>query len=160
MYLCAFGIAGRKTARVIGRCATCMALLVCGPGTAQGDPFCDDLNAPLNLQSRSVVMTLPDTKNTVSCNRSRMLSGGVQLHCGWAFAFRVPEAAQAFDTLLFNVATCLGEDAKVTADLDVNHPDFYDLQTFQLGDQEIAVSLKDKAALSKTYVFLRITLPK
>jgi hypothetical protein len=44
----------------------------------------------------------------------------------------------------------------MTADKDVNHPDFYDLQTFQLNGLEIGVSLKDKAGLSETYIFLRI----
>ncbi|MEO9517802.1 MAG: hypothetical protein ABJH45_09595 [Paracoccaceae bacterium] len=106
------------------------------------------------------MMAFPGANDTTICTQSLMLAGGSQLHCGWPFAYRAPEASQAFEELVTAVSACLGKDAAVTADLDVNHPDFYDLQTFQLGDQEIGVSLKDKAALSETYVFLRVTLPK
>lgn len=41
----------------------------------------------------------------------------------------------------------------------VNHPDSYDLLQFNFGPAIVSVSLKDKAALAKTYVFLRIEQP-
>ncbi len=80
------------------------------------------------------------------------------MHCGWAFPYRAPEATAAFERLVTTIAACLGAEASVTADLDVNHPDFYDLRTFQSKGREIGVSLKDKAGLSETYVFLRIAV--
>ncbi len=139
--------------------AICFAALLVGTVPAQADTLCAEI-AALNVQSRDVQMTLPGTQDTVACTRSLMLAGGVQMHCGWAFAYRAPRARDAFDRLMRSVAACLGEGAAVTTDLDVNHPDYYDLQTFQSGGQEIGVSLKDKAALSETYVFLRIALPQ
>lgn len=134
----------------------CTALtFAAGPAVAE---LCDDIRS-LNDKNGAVELSLPNTGQTATCTRSLMLGGGMQLHCGWAFAYRAAEATQAFDRVVAAVGQCLGNDAAVTADLNVNHPDFYDLQTFQLGDQEIGVSLKDKATLSETYVFLRVTLP-
>lgn len=134
----------------------CAALsFLAGPAIAD---LCDDIHA-LKDKSDGFELSLPVTGQTAICTQSLMLGGGTQLHCGWAFAYRTPDAAQAFDRIVSAVTQCLGSDAAVTADLDVNHPDFYDLQTFQLGGQEIGVSLKDKAALSETYVFLRVSRP-
>lgn len=82
------------------------------------------------------------------------------MHCGFGFDYRIPAATVAFDGLVAAVTDCLGETARVTGDLNVNHPDFYDLQTFRLEGQEIAVSLKDKAALLRTYVFVRVSVSK
>ena len=140
--------------KLLGFCAALS--FVAGPAFAD---LCGDIHA-LKDKSDGVELSLPVTGQTATCTQSLMLGGGKQLHCGWAFAYRAPDAAQAFDRVVSAVTQCLGSDAAVTADLDVNHPDFYDLQTFQLGGQEIDVSLKDKATLSETYVFLRITLPK
>lgn len=135
------------------------AAIILLSGTAHAEKFCADMQDGW-AQNTPVQMTLPVTGQTAYCTRSLMLSGGVQLHCGWAFAYRAPAAAAAFETLVATVIDCLGEGAAVTADLDVNHPDYYDLQTFQLGGREVGVSLKDKGGLSQTYVFLRIALPE
>jgi len=120
--------------------------------------LCHDIRA-IGTEFAKTTLTLPETGKTAECTRSRVLAGGSQMHCGWAFSYRSPAAAQAFEHLLVTVADCLGAAARVTADKTVNHPDFYDLQTFQFEGQEIGVSLKDKAALSETYVFLRVKLP-
>ncbi len=141
------------------RLTAASAILSLGLATTALAELCDDIGA-VSAQSDAVQMTLPSTQETVTCKRALMLSGGAQVHCSWAFDYRVPEASQAFEHLVKSVGQCMGDDAAITADLNVNHPDFYDLQTFELGGQEIAVSLKDKAALSQTYVFLRITLPR
>ncbi len=90
------------------------------------------------------------------CKSSLMLSGGTQVHCGWAFPYRAPAAKDAFQGLLAAVTACSGGRVDTTADQDVNHPDYYDLQTFRWIDREIGVSLKDKAGLGETYVFLRV----
>lgn len=133
--------------------------LLLGVGTAAQADLCADIRA-LDASSQEPVLELTTAGPPPKCTRSLMLSGGVQLHCGWAFAYRASEAKDAFEGLIAEVTECFGDDARVTSDLDVNHPDFYDLQTFQLGGQEIGVSLKDKAALAETYVFLRVTLPE
>ena len=127
-------------------------------GSAARADFCQHIRA-LDGQSRDITLVLPTTGTSAKCTRSLVLSGGSQVHCGWAFAYRASEATLAFQYLVSTVSACPGAAAHVTADLDVNHPDFYDLQTFRLGGQEIGVSLKDKAALSETYVFLRVAVP-
>lgn len=135
------------------------AALLLWSGAANAQAFCAGIQS-VPAQNAPVQMTLPDTGITTDCTRSLMLSGGVQLHCGWAFSYRAPAASEAFAQLVATVQSCLGDDAAVTVDLDVNHPDYYDLQTFQLGGREVGVSLKYKGALSQTYVFLRIALPE
>lgn len=79
------------------------------------------------------------------------------MHCGWAFPYREAPAQKAFQQLLSEVTACAEGNQASLADQHVNHPDYYDLQTFQLNDREIGVSLKDKAALGETYVFLRVS---
>ena len=134
--------------------ATGVTLLVIAGSAAQAE-LCEDILA-IDTQSADAALTLPDTDRVAKCTRSLMLSGGSQMHCGWAFSYRVPDARQAFDDLVNSVTDCLGPAARTVTDQDVNHPDYYDLQTFRLNGREIGVSLKDKAALSKTYVFLRV----
>lgn len=138
--------------------AAALVFLLFLGSTAQAD-LCDD-TLTLGTKSADLTLTLPGTDLPAQCTRSIVLSGGTQVHCGWAFPYRAPEAAAAFERLASEVAACLGGDASVTPDPDVNHPDFYDLQTFQLKGLEIGVSLKDKASLSNTYVFLRIAVPE
>lgn len=118
-----------------------------------------DKTLTLGTNNADLILTLPGSEMSTKCTRSLVLSGGSQVQCGWAFPYRAPEATTAFERLVRTVAVCLGTEASVTADQDVNHPDFYDLQTFQSKGREIGVSLKDKAGLSKTYVFLRIAVP-
>ncbi|MEP4194867.1 MAG: hypothetical protein ABJL99_04440 [Aliishimia sp.] len=142
----------------VNRCAAFFAILTLLGAAANAQALCNTIDT-LHPNSNDVQMSMPGSGEVVTCTRSLMLSGGAQIHCGWAFAYRSPAATQAFETLVSTVAECLGDGAAITADLDVNHPDFYDLQTFQLGDQEVGVSLKDKASLSETYVFLRVALP-
>ncbi len=127
-------------------------------GSAAHANLCDD-TLLLGAQSDDLTLTLPGTQMATQCTRSLVLSGGSQVHCGWAFPYRAPEANVAFERLVTAVSACLGAEAIMMADQDVNHPDFYDLQTFHLKGQEIGVSLKDKAGLSETYIFLRIAVP-
>lgn len=136
--------------------ATLIILLIAG-SAAQAD-FCDD-SLTLGTRGVDISLTPPGTDVIPKCTHSLMLSGGAQVHCGWAFPYRDPAATTVFEHLVTTVTNCLGEAARMTADQDVNHPDFYDLRTFQLNGREIGVSLKDKAALSETYVFLRVAVP-
>lgn len=126
-------------------------------GSAAQADMCDK-TLTLGTRNADLTLTLPGTEMSTKCTRSLVLSGGSQVHCGWVFPYRAPEATVAFERLVRAVATCLGAEASMTADQDVNHPDFYDLQTFQSKGREIGVSLKDKAGLSETYVFLRIAV--
>lgn len=125
---------------------------------AQADPFCDALTE-LATTPALPGLSLPDTDMAAKCQTSLMLGGGSQVHCGWSFEYRAPAAQDAFAQTIVAVTNCLGPDTRATPDQDVNHPDFYDLQTFKADERIISVSLKDKGALEQTLVFVRIERP-
>ena len=86
----------------------------------------------------------------------------VQIHpdaqvCRWDFAYRAEEAQVAFDAMSGALATCAGPSGALTEDQPVNHPDSYALHRYMLQGREVALSLKDKAALGKSLIFLRVT---
>ncbi len=74
--------------------------------------------------------------------------------CGWEFPLRAEQAKNTFDALVEGVAECLGEQA--TSDRSVNHPDFYDLRHYQVEKASVRISIKDKGALSRTFVAISI----
>lgn len=90
-----------------------------------------------------------------TCRPVATLAGSGDV-CQWSFAYRAPDAVAGFERLTDNVRSCLGADTERGADTPVNHPDSYDLRQFVAGGTLISVSLKDKAALRRTLVFLRI----
>lgn len=137
------------------RCALGVIVLA---STAQADPFCDALTELATTQA-SPGLNLPNTDTAANCQTSLMLGGGSQVHCGWSFEYRTPAAQDAFAQTIVAVTNCLGPDTRATLDQDVNHPDFYDLQTFDADERVISVSLKDKGALQQTLVFIRIEQP-
>ncbi|MEM8793247.1 MAG: hypothetical protein AAGE80_16620 [Pseudomonadota bacterium] len=77
-------------------------------------------------------------------------------YCYWSFPLRAQEARSAFSRLESDLRTCLGSGLPYLPDQDVNHPDSYTAGSFQTNEAEIAISLKDKAALNQTLVFLRV----
>lgn len=125
-------------------------------GTSAMAGFCEDLQS-FEAQSVPMSLALPESGALTTCSRSLQLSGGTQVHCGWAFPYRAEEARSAFQAVLEAVSQCPGGALLGKEDPDVNHPDSYDLQTFRLSAFEIGVSLKDKGALGETYVFVRIS---
>lgn len=129
-------------------------LACCIVGSSAQADLCSDIRL-LHEQGGEMTLALPGTDLTTVCTRSLMLSGGSQVHCGWAFPYRASAATGAFQQLLEKVKAC-ADGAQATADPDVNHPDFYELRTYRLSDHDVGVSLKDKAALGETYVFLRV----
>lgn len=127
------------------------ALACCGSQVAAD--FCEDILALNGLGSEAALALPITTSDVVTCTQSIALGGQSQLHCGWAFAYRDAAAQAAFQAGLQQLDQCFEQ---TTPDQDVNHPDFYDLRLFISDDFEIGLSLKDKAALQETYVFLRI----
>ena len=82
--------------------------------------------------------------------------GGKTYLCLWQYPYRDAAAGAAFRALSDDIRTCLDEIAILPADTAVNHPDSYLLHRFRRGNVVISVSLKDKAALRQSLVFLRI----
>jgi hypothetical protein len=122
--------------------------------SAQADPFCDALAVLATTDAPS--LNSPDGGEAANCRMSLMLGGGTQVHCSWSFDYRATEAQSAFKGTIAAVKACLGPDIHSTLDQVVNHPDFYDLQTFTTDGSTVGVSLKDKSALRQTLVFVRI----
>ena len=116
--------------------------------------------AKTNFTDVSHIPTLkednPILADATSCQLALQLGGKKQLICSWQFDYRDALATNQFIKLNNELRTYSGETFPVIEDLDVNHPDFYDLKTYTKLETSLAVSLKDKAALDQTYVFLRI----
>ncbi len=106
-------------------------------------------------QARGTGM-LPKLSGAEDCAVTQSLSGVKTYHCTWAFPYRAEGAYRGFDAFNASLKGCFGGAASVSGDQRVNHPDFYDRQLYQLGQVEVAVSIKDKTALQKTYLFLRV----
>ena len=74
--------------------------------------------------------------------------------CHWEYPYRSVSALQKATTLWETLSQC--RDGKARApDTQVNHPDSYDLQALEHGNTVYTISVKDKAALNLTLVFLR-----
>lgn len=126
-------------------------------GVAQ--PFCDRLAtlAETDETKSATFDRLFYGNDTVSCSHALGPNGVKSLHCAWPFAYRSGQGASAFDAMLTEVGDCAVQIP--TEPSRVNHPDSYDLRQFRLVDATVSVSLKDKSALARTYLFLRIERP-
>ena len=130
-----------------------LALVFCAtPVLADG--FCNALDQLPQTQTLAIPMA-PE----VICAKGQALGGASFTHCGWPFEFRSAEATAAFAALHSTLLACTGVIARSFEDQLVNHPDSYDLRFFDRGNTEIAISIKDKGALQKTYIFLRTQTP-
>lgn len=78
--------------------------------------------------------------------------------CRWSFALGDPTSRALFENMRMQLDACPGRIG-IEQDKGVNHPDFYDAWIFEFGDTALSVSLKDKAALKKTFVVVR-SLPR
>ena len=130
-------------AHAVGLCPAVEALLNAARGNFAGDP--------------PAVPVAPAGAAAALCGLSLTLSGARSYQCGWPFAFREPLATDTFAAFVRELDGCFGPEAATGDDQAVNHPDSYELRRYVLPDAEIAVSLKDKSALGKTYVFLRVS---
>ena len=75
--------------------------------------------------------------------------------CDWAYE-EAEQAQQAYESLLADVATCLG-DPEAGEDKPVNHPDFWRSTFFATPGGDISISLKVKNTLNKVFVSLQVT---
>ncbi len=89
------------------------------------------------------------------CGESLGQSGATSRHCAWGYPYRMAQAQQDFKTLGALLQGCFEGAASGNGDQVVNHPDSYDLRMFQTENGALSMSLKDKGALQKTYIFLR-----
>ena len=87
-----------------------------------------------------------------------LLQGGIsQMSCHWDFSYRSTESLLRFEDIQAEIENCLGTDAALPADTQVNHPDSFELRQYEGQGARVALSLKDKAGLDQTLVFLSIS---
>ena len=140
---------------MIGRIALLLSLVA--PSTALAGN-CAGLRTLAGLAESGFSAGPPDTMFTEaeSCELSRNDDGTQTYLCNWDFPYRAPGAAAVLDMLDRAIPICVRGAKALPTDSSVNHPDSYDLRRYQRGDVTISTSLKDKASLEKTIVFLRI----
>ena len=86
----------------------------------------------------------------------RQLLDGKLYSCTWEFQHRDAKAYKTFDEFGQKLKKCIGDRAALSDDQSVNHPDFYDSRIFLLDRVKVAVSVKDKSALGRTFVFVSV----
>lgn len=121
---------------------------------AQAGGLCEQVSVMLGQPATSGQSLTLAGVGSSACTRSLDLTGASALNCAWDFPFRTGDARAVFDQTLVLLQGCFGPNA--TTDQPVNHPDFYDLRIFETELGEVGLSLKDKGALQRTYIFLRI----
>ena len=90
-----------------------------------------------------------------ACDLVRSGDGLDQYFCAKEFAFRSDAATRAYEAYVTEIRACFGAD-EVPIGPAVNHPDSYHQTVFAVNNRHISVALKDKGALQKTYVFVRL----
>ncbi len=129
---------------------------------AQAADFCADITAQVESAQSNFVQSdgersLRSSRNEAgTCGLITSELGAVTHHCHWEFALRHVAAQATFDAFDQELKSCFGSYAKIIKDQNVNHPDFYDKNTYWLNDVSITLSLKDKNALGKTFVFVGV----
>lgn len=90
------------------------------------------------------------------CAITQELGSGPARYCQWPFSFRDPAASEWLRALRSDVENCFNVQALPNAGR-VNHPDTFEHNQYLLDGAVLSLSLKDKAALRKTFVFLRMS---
>ncbi|MGR3614489.1 MAG: hypothetical protein ACU0BB_00420 [Paracoccaceae bacterium] len=126
---------------------TAITLVTAGPVFANS-PICS--NDPNSEQVSGVTLQgqNPDCQKVV-------LSDGDALVCQWSFAYRSSHVEAAIKALVGEIENC--SQAKVSGvPAGVNHPDTHTVYQYGTERMQITASLKDKAALGQSFVFLKI----
>ena len=115
------------------------------------DTYCVDLTALVNGTATEIALP-SGTPGT--CTTSLDVSGARALNCRWPFDYRAKAATDTFTGLLDATTQCLSTDG--LTDQGVNHPDSYDLRTFETNTAQVSISIKDMGARQQTFIFLRV----
>lgn len=122
---------------------------------ALADTTCDALHhIETTTRAQSTDTSFPPGFGT--CTWVKVVGGASEAHCRWPFEYRDAAATDWFHTLSSAVETCFPGLTPEPQEPGVNHPDAYVLKEYDATGQTIFVTQKDKANLSKTFVFLRI----
>lgn len=131
------------------RIAACMVAVLCLPSGAQA---CELVQALAGGNSASHVL------DNAQCAKYHAASGAAGTSCHWSFAYRSAQAANHADTLWDEITRCK-DGQESPPDQTVNHPDSYALRAWNTGAGVFHVSVKDKGAQNRTFVFVRFEAP-
>ncbi len=113
----------------------------------------DFAGEPEAKRIEAIAGILPGSHGPADCRLVTNPKGKSHM-CMWAFAYRDDNAIAGFDHLIAALKSCFDGQDPVRDDGTVNHPDSYDARRFTVDGIRFSVSVKDKAALEKTFVFL------
>ena len=137
------------------------AFVLLAPNNATAENVCGNVSLLLS-QVEAGTADKPETPTAgffktpaEACLQSLSETGARSHHCRWPFEYRDVQANNSFKVILSAFQNCYAGDNAPTKDQDVNHPDYYDLRSFQTANGTLFLSLKDKGALQKTYLFIR-----
>ena len=133
-------------------------------GVASG--FCDDLHSVIGVNITAPTRPPPDlTKLALfdapkDCGISQTEAGEIAQHCMAPYPYRSRVALQVFEALNIAMTQCKFTRDRIDEAEAVNHPDSYDQRSYLFGVADaiwrVDLSLKDKATLEQTLLFLRV----
>lgn len=162
-----FNGSGQPSPRLRLPVASAMAFLAT-LGAARAQDLCADIGTLID-QSRANFAAIADqpTGDAGGHEATLTLAGAstclvtrqakrAWYQCAWVFPYRAKRATDTFDELAGKLDACLAGRATVHGDRSVNHPDTYAARRYDLEQAQVSLSVKDKAALGKTFVFIRV----
>ncbi|MEM7223897.1 MAG: hypothetical protein AAF495_13005 [Pseudomonadota bacterium] len=142
-------------------------VLFTASGAARAQDLCAEIEQLVDQSRTQFVEITAETQDggareaamkisgAASCRVMKGLNGNLY-RCAWEFPHQASEAYNTFDSFVSRVGDCLGDQATQHEDKSVNHPDYFALTRYELPEAKVSVSVKDKAALGLTYVFIRV----
>jgi len=92
-----------------------------------------------------------------TCRSTLLLGGGEQMVCHWSHLYRSAEAEAGYALLQAVVERCLASQPHADEAAPVNHPDSFRQAQYEGRGWRASVSLKDKAALGRSLVFVSLS---
>lgn len=138
--------------------AACALLLLANMASAQATKSserCTALASRLSdlagLQSYLEEVTL----KPATCGTALQSGAARAAHCYIGFEYRADHAADTMARLSAQLRACFAASKSEGTDPAVNHPDSFDQRQLCTPYAALSLSLKDKAGLGKTLIFLR-----
>lgn len=135
----------RLSSKILLTTAVCLAALPLASETSQAcEPF----------QYLETFTQADHAPSGSSCATYLSQVSSTGISCHWQFAYRDAAAEVLASKLWSGLMTCRAGQERAE-DLPVNHPDSYFLRVWDVDTGVYRLSIKDKAALGATFVFLR-----
>lgn len=117
---------------------------------------CDALKAQLSTRQGLDTYLHQETGKEVICAIALQTNGQTSTYCYAIFDYRSEQANDAFKQLQSKLSSCFSPLKAQGAGDIVNHPDSFDQKQYCADQNDLSLSLKDKATLNQTLVFLRL----